>query len=191
MITPAVAPHAIYTNSAETLKAARGLANKYGVPYLIHVSETRKEQNDSAAQNRMSPTMYLDSLGALEGRTVMAHMVWADGGDLAVSKTRDAGIVHCPSSNMKLASGVANVTAMVRDGLRVGLGTDGPAGSNNDCSLFEEMDLAAKLEPEFWKISVEADAASSKRMIEGGMEMIVVPAPMLKKCRSRSAASGV
>jgi 5-methylthioadenosine/S-adenosylhomocysteine deaminase len=145
LITPAVAPHAIYTNSAETLKAARTLANKYGVPYLIHVSETKKEQKESAAQNRMSPTMYLDSLGALEGRTVMAHMVWADGGDLALSRKREAGIVHCPSSNMKLASGAAPVTAMLRDGLRVGLGTDGPAGSNNDCSLFEEMDLAAKL----------------------------------------------
>ncbi|MBI4889617.1 MAG: amidohydrolase [Acidobacteria bacterium] len=145
LITPSVAPHAIYTNSAETLTAARELANKYGVPYLIHVSETKKEQVDAAAAHKMSPTQYLESLGALTGRTVMAHMVWADAADLAVSKKREAGLVHCPSSNTKLASGVAPVPAMLKEGLRVGLGTDGPAGSNNDESLFEEMDLAAKL----------------------------------------------
>lgn len=146
LITPAVAPHAIYTNSEETLKAARALANKYGVPYLIHVSETSQENMESGSKhNRLSPTMYLDSLGALDGRTVMAHMVWAGLNDLQFVKTRGAGIVHCPSSNAKLASGIANVPAMLGMNLRVGLGTDGPAGSNNDFDLFEEMDLASKL----------------------------------------------
>lgn len=146
LITPAVAPHAAYTNSEETLKAARALANKYGVPYLIHVSETNQENMESGLKHhRLSPTMYLDSIGALDGRTVMAHMVWAGSNDLQFVKTRGAGIVHCPSSNAKLASGIANVPAMVAMNLPLGLGTDGPAGSNNDFNLFEEMDLASKL----------------------------------------------
>lgn len=143
LITPAPAPHAIYTNSAETLRAARALANRHGVPMLIHVSETKKENEDSRKQHGMSPARYLDSLGALNGATVAAHAVWTDDADWAV--LRNAGIAHCPSSNMKLASGVAPVAAMLRAGLAVGLGPDGPAGSNNDFNLFEEMDLSAKL----------------------------------------------
>jgi 5-methylthioadenosine/S-adenosylhomocysteine deaminase len=146
LITPAVAPHAPYTNSEETLKAARALANKYGVPYLIHVSETNQENMESGLKhNRLSPAMYLDSIGALDGRTVLAHMVWAGSNDLSFVKTRGAGIVHCPSSNSMLGSGIANVPAMLQMNLAVGLGTDGPAGSNNDFNLFEEMDLASKL----------------------------------------------
>jgi 5-methylthioadenosine/S-adenosylhomocysteine deaminase len=146
LIVPAVAPHAIYTNSAETLKAARALANKHNAPFIIHLSETKKENDDSQAQNHMSPTRYLDSLGALTGRTLAAHAVWVDEADMAILKQRNTGVAHCPSSNMKLASGVAPIVRMLELGLAVGLGPDGPAGSNNDFDLFEEMDLAAKLQ---------------------------------------------
>ena len=82
----------------------------------------------------------------LNGRTVAAHAVWVDEADLAILKARGVGVAHCPSSNMKLASGVAPVTQMLALDLPVGLGPDGPAGSNNDFNLFEEMDLAAKLQ---------------------------------------------
>ena len=75
-----------------------------------------------------------------------AHAVWVDEADLAILKARGVGVAHCPSSNMKLASGVAPVTRMLALDLAVGLGPDGPAGSNNDFNLFEEMDLAAKLQ---------------------------------------------
>ncbi len=146
LIVPAVAPHAVYTNSAETLKAARALANKYGAPMLIHLSETKKENDDLRAKLGMSPTAYLESLGALEGRTLGAHGVWLDDADLEILRRRGTGLAHCPSSNMKLASGVAAVVKQLSLGLNVGLGPDGPAGSNNDFSLFEEMDLAAKLQ---------------------------------------------
>jgi 5-methylthioadenosine/S-adenosylhomocysteine deaminase len=145
LITPAVAPHAIYTNSDSTLRAARKLANEHGVPLLIHLSETRKENDDARAARGMSPTAALDALGILSGRTLAAHGVWLDEADMEILKKRGAGIAHCPSSNMKLASGAANVTRWLALGLRAGLGTDGPAGSNNDLNLFEEMDLAAKL----------------------------------------------
>ncbi|MGD0774722.1 MAG: amidohydrolase family protein [Candidatus Solibacter sp.] len=146
LITPAVAPHALYTNSDETLKAARALANKYHAPLVIHLSETKKENDDELAKRHTTPTKTLDTLGVWSGRSVAAHAVWVDEADLAILKSRGVGIAHCPSSNMKLASGVAPVTRMLALDLAVGLGPDGPAGSNNDFNMFEEMDLAAKLQ---------------------------------------------
>jgi 5-methylthioadenosine/S-adenosylhomocysteine deaminase len=146
LIVPAVAPHALYTNSDETLKASRALANKYGAPLLIHLSETKKENDDELAKRHSTPTKMLDGLGVFNGRTVAAHCVWVNDADIAILKARNVGVAHCPSSNMKLASGIAPVTRMLAAGVNVGLGPDGPAGSNNDFDLFEEMDLAAKLQ---------------------------------------------
>ena len=80
------------------------------------------------------------------GRTVAAHCVWVNDADMAILKARNVGVAHCPSSNMKLASGVAPVVRMLALGINVGLGPDGPAGSNNDFNMFEEMDMAAKLQ---------------------------------------------
>jgi 5-methylthioadenosine/S-adenosylhomocysteine deaminase len=146
LITPAVAPHALFTNSDETLKACRTLANKYSVPLITHLSETKQENDDIQAKRHMSPTKVLDSLGVFGGRTLAAHCVWVDEDDMAILKQRGVGVAHCPSSNMKLASGAAPVVRMLELGIAVGLGPDGPAGSNNDFNLFEEMDLAAKLQ---------------------------------------------
>jgi len=145
LITPAVAPHALYTNSPETLRAARALADRYSVPLLMHVSETKKEQDDSLSHHGLTPAQYLISIGAVARHTVFAHGVWLTPDDMAALAPLHVGIAHCPSSNMKLASGVAPVTAMLAAGLAVGLGTDGPAGSNNDMDLLRELDLAAKL----------------------------------------------
>ncbi len=146
LITASVAPHALYTNSDQTLKACRALANKYGAPLIIHLSETKKENDDELAKRHTTPTKTLDDLGVWNGRSVAAHAVWVDEADLAILKSRHVGVAHCPSSNMKLASGVAPVTRMLALDLAVGLGPDGPAGSNNDFNMFEEMDLAAKLQ---------------------------------------------
>jgi 5-methylthioadenosine/S-adenosylhomocysteine deaminase len=146
LVVAAVAPHALYTNSDETLKASRALANKYHAPLIIHLSETKKENDDAMAKRHMSPTRVLDSLGVWNGRSLAAHGVWLDERDMGILKARGVGVAHCPSSNMKLASGVAPVVRMLAMGLSVGLGPDGPAGSNNDFNLFEEMDLAAKLQ---------------------------------------------
>ncbi|MFN7993264.1 MAG: amidohydrolase [Bryobacteraceae bacterium] len=169
LIVPAVAPHAIYTNSDETLKASRMLADRYSAPLLIHLSETKRENEECLAKRRMTPTKALDELGVFAGRTVAAHAVWVDEADLAILKARGVGIGHCPSSNMKLASGIAPVTRMLALDMAVGLGPDGPAGSNNDFNLFEEMDLAAKLQ----KVatgdprSVPAEAAVEMATIRG------------------------
>jgi 5-methylthioadenosine/S-adenosylhomocysteine deaminase len=145
LITPAVAPHALYTNSDDTLRRSRALANRHGAPLLIHLSETRRENDETAAKRGQSPTRVLDDLGIWNGRALAAHAVWMDDADLRILKDRGVGVAHCPSSNMKLASGIARVPAMLALGIAVGLGPDGPAGSNNDFNLFEEMDLAAKL----------------------------------------------
>ena len=144
LVVPAVAPHALYTNSDETLKASRALANRYNAPLLIHLAETKKENDDELAKRHRTPTQTLDQLGVFNGRTLAAHCVWVNEGDMAILKARHVGVAHCPSSNMKLASGVAPVTRMLALGIAVGLGPDGPA-SNNDLNMFEEMDLAAKL----------------------------------------------
>ena len=146
LIVPAVAPHAIFTNSDATLTASRKLADQYGDPLIIHLSETKTENQDTLKQRGKTPTAALDALGVLSGRTLAAHGVWLDDADLAILKARGTGLAHCPSSNMKLASGTAPVVKILGLGIPMGLGTDGVAGSNNDVDLMEEMDLAAKLQ---------------------------------------------
>lgn len=146
LIVPAVAPHAIYTNNDADLQAARKLANKYRAPLIIHLSETKTENDDAMRTRGMTPTRLLAKLGILDGPTIAAHGVWLDDADMEVLKAHGTGIAHCPSSNMKLASGVAPVVKLLKLGLPVGLGTDGPAGSNNDFDLMEEMNLAADLQ---------------------------------------------
>lgn len=145
LIHAAPAPHSIYTCSKKTLRDAAALARKYHAPILIHVAEMKKEWDDSEKQNGASPVEYLDRLGILGGDVVAAHCVFVDEADRKTLAQRQVGCVHNPSSNMMLASGVSPVPEMRAAGVAVGLGTDGPAGSNNDLDLMEEMDLAAKL----------------------------------------------
>ena len=146
LIVPAIAPHAIYTTPDEALVAAHRLALKYNAPLLIHVSETKKEVDDAMAKRHMTPPEVLASLGVLDGRVVAAHCVWVNDKDIQILKNHSTGVAHCPSSNMKLASGIAPVTAMLRQGLNVGLGSDGFAGSNDTADLILEMNIAAKLQ---------------------------------------------
>jgi len=176
LVVAAVAPHSIYTNSDETLKAARALANKFNAPLLIHVAETKKELDDSLQFRHLSPVKALDALGVLTGRTVAAHCVWVNDADMKVLRERGVGVAHCPSSNMKLGSGVAPVARMLEMGVTVGLGPDGPAGSNNDFNMFEEMDMAAKLQkvmtldPEVLPASTALDMATIQGARVLGME---------------------
>jgi len=146
LITPAVAPHALYTNSEATLRASRALANRYGVPLLTHLAETQREVEESRTRFGATPVAILDRWGVLGGRTLAAHCVWVDDADIALLKQRGVAVAHCPSSNTKLASGVAPVVKMLAAGVVVGAGTDGPAGGNDDFDLFEEAGLAAKLQ---------------------------------------------
>jgi 5-methylthioadenosine/S-adenosylhomocysteine deaminase len=145
LIHAAAAPHSIYTCSRKTLQDSAALARKYHAPILIHVAEMKKEWDDSMQQNHASPVQYLDSIGLLGSDVVAAHCIFVDEADRKTLGRREVGCVHNPSSNMMLASGVSPVPEMRTAGVAVGLGTDGPAGSNNDLDLMEEMDLAAKL----------------------------------------------
>ena len=145
LIHASVAPHSIYTCSQKTLQDTAALARKYHAPILIHVSEMKKEWEDSQKQNGSSPVKYLDKLGILGPDVLAAHCIFVDAADEKILAERKVGCVHNPSSNMMLASGVSPVPDMRAAGVAVGLGTDGPAGSNNDLDLMEEMDLAAKL----------------------------------------------
>jgi 5-methylthioadenosine/S-adenosylhomocysteine deaminase len=144
LIVPAVATHSIYLCSPETLKASRALADRYAAPLLIHLSETRDEQEISRARYGKTPTEHLRDLGFLRKGVLGAHGVWLSEGDRAILRAAEAGVSHCPQSNMKLASGAMPVQASLREGLRLGLGTDG-AASNNDLDMFEEMLSAALL----------------------------------------------
>src|SRR5277367_5834600 len=145
LIHAAVAPHSIYTCSQKTLQDSAALARKYQAPILIHTAEMKKEWDDSLKKNGMSPVQYLDKIGVLGPDVVSAHCIFVDEADRKTLARRQVGCVHNPSSNMMLASGVSPVAEMRAAGVAVGLGTDGPAGSNNDLDLMEEMDLAAKL----------------------------------------------
>ena len=139
------APHSIYTCSKKTIQDAAALANKYHAPLLMHVAEMKKEREDSEKANGMSPVAYLENIGVLGPELVAAHCIFVDEADRKLLAERQVGCVHNPSSNMMIASGVSPVPEMRAAGIAVGLGTDGPAGSNNDLDLMEEIDLAAKL----------------------------------------------
>jgi len=141
---PAIAPHAPYTVSEEHLKAARALSDRTAAPIVTHISETRREVDDSIKARGASPVDYLNRIGFLNDRVIAAHMVWPTEEELGLLKKLGVGIVHNPQSNMKLASGVAPVPEMLKENLPVGLGTDG-AASNNDLNLWEEIDTAALL----------------------------------------------
>ncbi len=146
LIHAAPAPHSIYTCSQKTLQDAAALARKYHAPILIHVAEMKKELDDSRAQNGTTPVQYLNKIGVLGPEVVAAHCIFVDDADGKLLAEKQVGCVHNPSSNMMLASGVSPVPELRAAGVAVGLGTDGPAGSNNDLDLMEEMDLAAKLQ---------------------------------------------
>jgi len=144
-ITAAVAPHAPFTCSKETLLAAKALADEFKAPLLIHLSETKAEQEQIKAKTGTTPTKWLESIGFFGGRVLAAHGVWLDADDMKILAARKVAVAHNPESNMKLASGIAPVVAMRAAGITVGLGTDGVAGSNNDLNMMEAMDFAGKL----------------------------------------------
>jgi 5-methylthioadenosine/S-adenosylhomocysteine deaminase len=145
LIHAAPAPHSIYTCSKKTIQDAAALARKYNAPLLMHVAEMKKEWEDSQKANGMSPVQYLEKMGVLGPDLVAAHCIFVNEADRRLLAARQVGCVHNPSSNTMIASGVAPVPEMRAAGIAVGLGTDGPAGSNNDLDLMEEIDLAAKL----------------------------------------------
>jgi 5-methylthioadenosine/S-adenosylhomocysteine deaminase len=163
LITPSIFCHAPYTCSPETLQAAKEAADKYGVLFQIHVAETRSEEERCRQTHGCSSVQYLERLGVLDRRTLLIHSIWVDETDLDIIAGRQSPVVHCPESNMKLASGVAPVPRMLEKGIVVGLGSDGCA-SNNDLDMFKEMDTTAKLHKMHHLDPSVLDAATAVRM---------------------------
>ncbi len=142
LIRPAVGPHAPYTATPDMLAAAVGLAREFDVPLLIHLAETAHEVEEAERNWEMSPVRWVREQGLFEAKVVAAHCVHVDEAEMRILARAGAGVVHNPTSNLKLASGVAPVPRMLELGVQLGLGTDGTA-SNNDLDMFEEMRLAA------------------------------------------------
>ena len=144
LVNIAVEPNSPYLCSPELLQRAAGISERYGIPLVIHVSETEAEVQKSLEEKGRTPVGYLSDLGVLSSNMLACHCVILQDGDIDLLKKFDVKVAHNPESNMKLASGVAPVSAMIKGGVCVGLGTDGCA-SNNNLDIFSEMDTAAKL----------------------------------------------
>jgi 5-methylthioadenosine/S-adenosylhomocysteine deaminase len=143
-IKPGLFCHSPYTCSGDTLKDIKMLSKARGVPYLIHLAETREEVRIIEERYGQSPVYYLDNLGVLDAETIAVHCNWLTEGEMDLLSERQVKVVHCPASNMKLAAGMSPVPALLRRGVLVGLGTDG-AASNNRLDLFREMGTAARI----------------------------------------------
>ena len=141
----AVAPHAPYTCSEELLSESKKLANKHNLKLHIHVSETQQEVNDLEKQRNQTPFEYLDSIDLLDENTIAAHGVWTTDNEMKLLKEKQVSISHNPSSNMKLASGIAPVSKYIKNDINVAIGTDG-VSSNNNLDMFSEMKLTALLQ---------------------------------------------
>ncbi len=142
LVIPAIAPHSAYTCTEEILTACIDIALEYDVPLLTHIAETQQETDQWRELFDMPLVPWLKKLGLFRCKVVAAHCVHVDEGEIHTLEHHHAGVVHNPSSNLKLASGFAPITEMFAAGLAIGLGTDG-AASNNDLDLFEEMRLAS------------------------------------------------
>ncbi|WP_197078579.1 amidohydrolase [Photobacterium gaetbulicola] len=144
-ITPAFAPHAPYTNTTETLQKITELSKKYDVPVLIHLAESdREDQVIAERSGGMSPVEYMADIGALTPNLVGAHVINVSDSDIELLKKHDVGIAHNMSANIKSAKGVSPALKMFDDGLRIGLGTDGPM-SGNTISTLDEFNQVAKV----------------------------------------------
>ena len=144
-ITPIFGPHANYTLNADQLRKTREAAMELGVPISIHLSESPYEVQYSKDNYGKTSIEMFEEIGFFEGPTIAAHVVWPTEQEIPILARREVGVIHNPTSNMKIASGIAPVSDMLEAGVRVGLGTDG-AASNNDLDMWEEMRLAALLQ---------------------------------------------
>lgn len=144
-ITPAFAPHGPYTNSTETLQTIAKLSLKHDVPVMMHLAESDREREVIAKRSGgLSPIKYMESIGALNSNFLAAHVIDANDEDIAILKKHDVGVAHNMSANIKSAKGVAPALKMFNDGLRIGLGTDGPM-SGNTLSTIDEFNQVAKV----------------------------------------------
>jgi len=140
----ALGPHAIYTVSKDSLKWAARFAEENNLPIHIHISETQKEVDDCLALYGLRPVQWLDKIGLLGPNVIAAHVIHVTDEEIGILARNGVKVVHCPASNMKLASGSFPFKKMCAKGVELSLGTDG-CSSNNNLSMMEEMKFAALL----------------------------------------------
>lgn len=139
--------HAEYTNTLQSMEEVADLAKKYNVNMHVHVSETKDEHENCKAKYRKTPARLLCDLGAFDVPATAAHCVWAEESDMEIFREKGVTVASCPVSNLKLASGVCDVPALLKKGVRVAIGTDSVA-SNNSLNFIEEMKFFALLNKE-------------------------------------------
>jgi 5-methylthioadenosine/S-adenosylhomocysteine deaminase len=144
LITPCIAPHALYTCSPETLRKSKAKAEKLNLPLHIHLSETEWEVREVMTRYNKRPVKHLADIGFIDETVIAAHCTWVDDREIELLAKHRVGVSHCIESNLKLASGFAPVASMLSEGVKVTFGTDG-AASNNDLNILSEMSTTAKL----------------------------------------------
>lgn len=183
LVTLSVAPHAIYTAGETLLRRCAEAARRNNTKLHIHVSETRQEVAECMKRHGCTPVAYLDKTGFWENNVIAAHAVHVTDGDIRILARRGVTIVHCPVSNMKLASGIAPVQKMLDAGCRVSLGTDG-CSSNNNLDMREEMKTASLLA----KVNGGADSLPASRAMmmstRAGAEAAGLNAGIIEEGRS-------
>jgi 5-methylthioadenosine/S-adenosylhomocysteine deaminase len=162
LIVPSLFCHSPYTCSAETMQTIYGVAHAAGVPFQIHLAETKEEVALIRERYSKKPVELLRDLGLLNHDAIVAHSIWLDDDELKLLAAYGVKVAHAPESNMKLGVGVAPVPKMVKMGIDVGLGTDSCA-SNNDLDLFGEMSAAARLHKVF---SGDPTAITANQVLE-------------------------
>jgi 5-methylthioadenosine/S-adenosylhomocysteine deaminase len=167
MVIPSLFCHSPYTCATETLQTVKRIADEAGVPFMMHLSETKEEVEIIRSRYGLRPVHYLDKIGVLGGNSAAVHCVWLDDYEMALFAASGTAVCHCPESNMKLASGVARVPEFLKRGVPVGLGTDGCA-SNNDLDMLLELDTMAKLHKVDTMDPTAMDAAAALRVATTG-----------------------
>lgn len=144
LIIPGIAPHAIYTNSDESLKEAYEISKKYNVPMMMHVAEMDYEVKEYKEKYNLTPVKYLDKLGILDSNFISAHTVLVDDEDIKILKERNVKVSHNVGANSKGAKGVAPIIKMMKENIDIGLGTDGPM-SGNTLDIITQMTQVGKV----------------------------------------------
>jgi 5-methylthioadenosine/S-adenosylhomocysteine deaminase len=170
-----VAPHSIYLCSEDVLLRAKALARKYDAKLTTHISETRKECVDCHRQTGKWPVEYMDSIGLLDENTVLSHGAWLTKMEVKILADRGCTVVHCPASNMKLASGgVMPLPELLGAGVRVVLGTDG-ASSNNSLDMMREMKFGSLLQKSHrWDATVAPASVLFKMATLGSKDLAFI-----------------
>jgi 5-methylthioadenosine/S-adenosylhomocysteine deaminase len=171
-IIPVMGVHSVYTVKPPELRAVREAADRLGVLAAIHLAESPSEMQLTMETYGTTPIGLLESLGFFNGPTLGAHVIYPREDEIPLLASRGVGVTHDPSSNMKISAGVSPVAAMLDAGVKVGLGTDGPA-TNNDLDMWEEMRIAAFLQKVSTMDPEVLPAAAALRMAtRGGAEAL-------------------